>query len=125
MDDAKQDDSAGVAQEEGKKDVQEETQALVVQEVPFVEQLEKAVGQSVEQFYKDLLVKADETIKAQGRQLQEIQNQQVEFRDEIAIRCFVPLIPLISGSDNYRKAASDAYRAADDFLRVREGGEIT
>jgi len=57
-------------------------------------------------------------------QIREIQKQQIEFRDEIAIRCFIPLISLISGTDNYRKAASDAYRAADDFLRVREGGEV-
>ena len=59
-----------------------------------------------------------------AKQLGEIQRQQVEFRDEIAIRCFVPLIPLVTDSDNYRKAASDSYRAADDFLRVREGSGI-
>ena len=118
MDDEKKNKEAAKGVAEEKSDV------FVAEEVPFEKQLESAVGQSVEQFYKDLLVKADETIKAQGRQLQEIQNQQVEFRDEIAIRCFVPLIPLITDSDNYRKAASDAYRAADDFLRVREGGEV-
>ena len=112
------------SQEATKRVVDEKSEALVAQEVPFEKQLDNAVGQSVEQFYKDLLVKADETIKVQGRQLNEIQRQQVEFRDEIAIRCFIPLISLISGTDNYRKAASDAYRAADDFLRVREGGEV-
>jgi hypothetical protein len=104
--------------------VQDDCKQEELKQVSFEEQLDKAVGQSVEQFYKDILKQADIKIKAQEKQLKNIQSQQVEFRDEIAIRCFVPLIPLISDSDNYRQAASSAYRAADDFLRVREGAEV-
>ena len=112
------------SQEATKGVVDEKSEALVLQEVSFEEQLSNAVEQNKDQFYQNILKQADTRIKAQDVQIREIQKQQVEFRDEIALRCFIPLISLISGADNYRQAASSAYRAADDFLRVREGGEI-
>jgi len=101
-----------------KQEVEEKT--LELKEVPFEEQLTEAVGQSVEQFYKDLLKKADETIKAQRVQLRDFSRQQIAFRDEVALACYVPLIANV---DDYKKAASDAFRAADAFLRVRESGD--
>jgi hypothetical protein len=88
-------------------------------EKPFEEQLDDAVGQSVEQFYKDLLVKADQTIKGQSRQINDLNNQQIAFRDEIALACYVPLIEKVSTHD---EAAVSAFNAADAFLRAREGG---
>lgn len=90
-------------------------------EKPFEEQLNDAVGQSVEQFYKDLLVRADETIKAQSKQINDLNNQQIAFRDEVALACYVPLINEVSDFD---LAAGSAFRAADAFLRAREGAEI-
>ena len=89
-------------------------------EKPFEEQLTEAVGQSVEQFYTDLLKRADETIKLQREQLNKYAEQQIAFRDEVAMACYVPLVATVS---DYKKAASDAFRAADAFLRIRESGD--
>ena len=106
-------------QQEGMMPKEEKTEETV-QEVPFEEQLDAAVEQNKDQFYQNVLKQADERIKALNEQVEEIQKQQLEFRDEVAVRCFVPLIPV---TDDYKKAASDAYRAADAFLRVRESGD--
>jgi len=94
-------------------------QRILATEKPFAEQLDEAVGHNVENFYKELLIRADETIKAQRVQLDDLNNQQVEFRDEVAVACFVPLITEVG---DYVTASAEAYRAADVFLRTREGG---
>jgi hypothetical protein len=88
-------------------------------EKPFEEQLTEAVSQSVEQFYTDLLKKADSAIKGQAKQIADLNAQQIAFRDEVALACYVPLIDRVS---NHDQAANDAFRAADAFLRAREGG---
>lgn len=115
-------DSAREHEAEEKVQEKVEINETIPSEKPFEEQLDAAVDQSVEQFYKDLLVKADETIRLQALQLADIQSQQLEFRDEIAVRCFVPFVDKFS---SYGDAAGEAYRAADAFLRSREGVNIT
>ena len=90
-----------------------------VQEVPFEEQLTSAVEQNTIQFLQGGLEEADKRIRSQNEQMQAIQQQQLEFRDEIAVRCFVPLIDKFS---TYDEAAKEAYRASDAFLRARETG---
>lgn len=88
-------------------------------QVPFEEQLNEAVDQNTNQFYQNILKEAEERIRSQAAQIESIQSQQIEFRDEIAVRCFVPLIDKV---DSFEKAASSAYQAADAFLRARETG---
>ncbi len=88
-------------------------------EPTFNDQLSEAIEQNIVQFLQGGLEEADKRIRSQNEQIQTIQEQQLEFRDEIAVRVFVPLIDKV---DSFDKAASDAYRAADSFLRARETG---
>ena len=97
----------------------EKIEEKVMAEKPFEEQLDEAVGQSVEQFYKDLLTRADTTIKGQAKQISDLNAQQIAFRDEVALACYPILIKELSG---YQDAANESFRAADAFLRAREGG---
>jgi hypothetical protein len=90
------DDKYAEAEETAKPTKKVEVQETIPAEKPFEEQLDEAVGQSVEQFYKDVLKQADTRIKAQEEQIRTIQAQQLEFRDEIAVRCYVPLIDKFS-----------------------------
>jgi len=106
-------------EEESQEEATEKVEVSGPKEVPFDEQLDRAVGQSVEQFYKDVLKQADNRIKAQETQIQNLTKQQLEFRDEVAVRCYVPLIDKV---ESYDKAAVSAYQAADAFLRARESG---
>ena len=88
----------------------------------FDEQLDEALEQSVEQFYKDVLQKANETILSQNKQIKLLNENQIIFRDEVALQCYIPLIGIVS---DYPTAARDAYTAADAFLRFRESsGEL-
>lgn len=113
------DDKYAEAEETAKPTKKVEIQETIPAEKPFEDQLDKAVGQSVEQFYKDVLKQADTRIKAQEEQIKGLQEQQLGFRDEIAVRVFVPLIDKFS---TYDEAAKEAYRASDSFLRARETG---
>jgi len=88
-------------------------------EVPFEDQVKSMEDQVVEELRESLLKAAYE----ENRQLREINagllNDQVLFRDEVALACFVPLINSVA---DYRTAAIEAYRAADEFTRIREIG---
>jgi hypothetical protein len=85
----------------------------------FDEQLDSAMEANTIQFLQSGLEEADKRIRSANEQVQAIQAQQLEFRDEIAVRAFVPLIDKL---DNYDQAAISAYQAADAFLRARETG---
>lgn len=87
----------------------------------FEEQLKDEEERTIENLHMTMLKLADETIKSQAKQIQELSQQQINFRDDVALQCYVPLIKEV---DNYEKAAVDAYRAADAFLRARETGMI-
>lgn len=91
----------------------------VEHKIPFSEQLDSAVRQNTDQFYQDVLKQADERMQSLAEQVHKLQAQQLEFRDEIAVRCFVPLMNIVG---DYPKAAISAYQAADAFLRARESG---
>jgi len=97
----------------------EEKVEIVQEEPAFEEQLQAAAKQSTEQFYTDVLTQADTRIKAQEEQIRQLQVQQLEFRDEIAMRLY---IPFIDRATTHEQAATDAYTAADAFLRARETG---
>ena len=71
---------------------------------------------------EDLLEEAYDQIIQLKLQLTEAREEQVKFRDDIAKECFIAL--LSSGITTWDLAASDAYVAADVFLRVREGKEV-
>jgi len=101
------------------KQVPDEERKQEAKEPTFDEQLNAAVEQNTENLYTALLKQADEKIKAQDEQIRNIQHQQLEFRDEVAVRCYVPLIT--ETGDN-KQAAMSAYQAADVFLRAREDG---
>ena len=88
-------------------------------QVPFEDHLDRALEQNKDQFYQNVLKQADEKIKSQSDQITSLMKQQVEFRDEVAVHCYVPLINEVS---DYSKAAISAYQAADAFLRARETG---
>ena len=88
-------------------------------QVPFEDHLDRALDQNKDQFYQNVLKQADEKIKSQSDQITSLMKQQVEFRDEVAVHCYVPLINEVS---DYSKAAISAYQAADAFLRARESG---
>ena len=88
-------------------------------QVPFEEQLEEALTINTREFFEGVLKKANETIIGQGKQITLLNEQQITFRDEVALQCYVPLIEKVN---DYPKAAQDAFRAADAFLRFREQG---
>ena len=95
---------------------------------------EKEVEEITSENLNEKLTEADAELSAQlretlledayrrVRQLEEInkrlQDQILDLRDEIALDCYVSLIHEVSDAD---KAAEDAYRLADIFLRIREG----
>jgi len=88
-------------------------------EPTFNEQLDSAMEANTIQFLQGGLEEADKRIRSQNEQMEAIQNQQLEFRDDVAVRVFVPLIDKL---DNFDQAAISAYQAADAFLRARESG---
>lgn len=88
-------------------------------EPTFNEQLDSAIDQNTIQFLQGGLEEAGKRIKFQNEQMQAIQTQQLEFRDEIAVRVFTLFIDKL---DSYEQAAVSAYQAADAFLRARESG---
>lgn len=85
----------------------------------ILERVDTGKEQVTEAFYRELLVQADGQIQALHKQVGELQEAQLDLRDEVALQCYVPLIKEVT---DYQKAATDAYRAADVFLRVRETG---
>jgi hypothetical protein len=116
MDDKQDKDTGKIVPEE------EQKQDDSVKQVPaFEEQLENAVKQNEEQFYQNVLKEADDRIQSQANQIRQLTEQSIQFRDEVAVRCYVPLINEVS---DYGKAAISAYQAADAFLRARENGMI-
>ncbi|KKM23613.1 hypothetical protein LCGC14_1613420 [marine sediment metagenome] len=109
--------------EEERKQVEEVVEEKETEQAlpGFEKQLDTAFEQNIEHFYKDVLTKANERIQIQGTQIKALTEQQVIFRDEIALVCYVPLISEMS---EYKIAAHEAYNAADAFLRAREGVEL-
>lgn len=85
----------------------------------FNKRLDSVIEQNTIQFLQGGLEEADKRIITQNDQMQAMQQQQLEFRDEIAVRVFPLLIDKLSG---YDQAATSAYQAADAFLRARETG---
>lgn len=103
------------------KEAQDVPEEATPQEKPFEERLEDLEDKMIEDFRIDLLRQAEETILRQNEQISELQENTVSLRDEVALQCYVPLLNEVS---DYEKAAVDAYRAADVFLRAREKGDI-
>ena len=98
----------------------EEVKEAVRKEPKFEEELQAAVDQNSKQFYENVLTRANETILGLRDQVKTFNEQQIAFRDEVAMACYVPHVATVS---DYKKAASDAFRAADAFLRIRESGD--
>jgi uncharacterized protein YdcH (DUF465 family) len=90
-------------------------------EASFSSLLDESENIVTKEFLRSLIIEAEEIINAQRVQIEELQKAQIELRDEVALQCYVPLLNVVS---NHDIAASDAYRAADAFLRAREGGAI-
>jgi len=109
-------DGAKQVPEEEQEQLQEKVE---VKEATFGGILSEAMEQNTIQFLQGGLEEADKRIRTQNEQMQAIQAQQLEFRDEIAVHVFVPLIDKFS---TYDEASKEAYRAADAFLRSRETG---
>lgn len=105
--------------EEERKEEQPQKAEVVDEAVkePFKTRLDELEGQLVNDFRVDLLEKAEQTIAYKDKQIQQLQNDAIGLRDEVALKCYVFLIAQVT---NYQAAAADAYHAADVFLRARE-----
>lgn len=106
-------------QDENVKATRQEERTQEV-ERPFEEMIDEAKEQVVEDFYKDALIKAANTIESLREQNVKLQEQQLTLRDEVALQCYVVLIQVNS---EYPQAAKDSYNAADAFMRYREKGD--
>lgn len=78
------------------------------------EQLEK-------ELQEQLLKSSYEKILQLELQLEGIKEKEIKFRDKVAMECFIALLPNVT---DWQTAATDAYIAADVFLRIREGKDV-
>lgn len=74
-----------------------------------------------EELREALLEAAYTEISQLKRVNQQLQDQQLRLRDEVALRCYIEIFKDVADA---KKSAIDAYRIADAFLRVRETGGI-
>jgi hypothetical protein len=107
--------------EEKKEEQQEEQPQQEAAKPVFQERLRELEANLVSDFRVDLLEKAEQTIAYKDKQIAQLQKDAIGLRDEVALKCYVYLIKEVG---DYPKAAADAYRAADAFLRVRENENI-
>lgn len=74
-----------------------------------------------EELQEQLLENAYEEIANLRLINQTLREEQLQLRDEVALRCYIEIFKDVADAE---KSAIDAYRIADIFLRVRETGGV-